>query len=133
MPQIDFLFLAEAVRSDSDGTFSALGCGFDTLHVPRIPARVEFHLVTRVSFSPSECGMAHPFQLSIQDTDANVILNIDGTTQAESRSGGTGWPTKQLLNLALGVVAPSFGHYTIELAVAGGSLRREQFRVMQAT
>jgi hypothetical protein len=67
MAELEFAFLAEYVRLDAGGTWSALGAGFTTIWASALPAQQIFSVAGRLVLDPDEESAS--VQISITGPD----------------------------------------------------------------
>jgi hypothetical protein len=134
MAELEFAFLAEYVRLDAGGTWSALGAGFTTIWAAALPAQQIFSVAGRILLDPGEEGSAD-VQITIAGPDE--AFRIVSQALVTPR-GGPPFDTDEdgripLTFASAGALAlPSLGLYTILVQVGEAPPRKLTFEVKWA-
>lgn len=106
-----FIFLADAVSSNGDGTFSVLRGGIDRLNVPEgQPCFFRGGFVVRVTAAASELGDHEVRIMCVDEDGVSVMQPVNGRIQIKEPGGAC-----VALNLQL--IFPKPGRYTFSATI----------------
>ena len=81
MPNLDSAFIADDARAKS-GVIDALSLGYDTLHVPELPASHQSFVTLRNFLDRADCHATHRIEIIVQSTDAYRIAEVQFNLKA---------------------------------------------------
>ena len=124
---IDFAFVCD--YAEVTGKINALGIGFDTIYVPRIPAKhPSFFLVMQLRASVVEAGEKNLEVHLIDEDGKDVIPTLKGKFGIPKPDAGTesiGRIAMQFYNVEF----PQYGSYSLRAVVEGHEMIRVPLRV----
>lgn len=132
MSNLDLAFIADYARAKS-GVIDALSLGYDTLHVPGLPASHQTFVTLRIFLDRLDCQSTHRVEIIVQSTDGDRIAEVLFNLEAQ-------WPAAApiLGQVAVQAVIPlliplsSFGGHSVEIAMDGEHLKTIPFAVVRA-
>ncbi len=130
MAEIDFVILADHVRSDN-GVLNLVGGGFDRIIAPHVPMGMNVGLGLRFLFTRPECDRPHQLRVAFQDADAQVLVEVHGEFVPVVPPGHeSGDKIGVTINVNLGILLPHFGQYTFEILLNEDPMKSIPLRVI---
>ncbi len=127
-----FAFLCDSANQGG-GKLNALGLGWDTIRVQKVPAtHPTLCVVAKFEFHVSEAGTK---QVAIRLMDADggdVIPAMQGKLEVRPPSGSGPVITVEFVMSLNGIRFQSFGDYSVHIVVDGTEVSRLPFKVVQA-
>lgn len=130
--KVEIFTICDAATADSSGKLNILGA-YDTLYYPTMPQTLPvFALAAKIRLEANEAGQKG-FRISMIDADGKpVIATFESRVNiqfAQNQIGGA----VQLVLLIPQLKLPSFGEYSVQLAVGDISLAQAPLYVRQRT
>lgn len=133
--EVDFAFLADSAESVG-GKFYVLGGGIDTIWSKQAPIAYQRQLsfVLRIILEVAEIGRKHKLEIQIMDEDGNIIANVGGDLEIQTKNPQLpkGWRQSFITVLNFQNFSfPKFGNYSFNILVNNSSLKSIPLRVAQ--
>jgi hypothetical protein len=133
--QLDYMLLADYVRQDAAGAINIMGAGIDTIQVTAVPTVGHLGVAMRISFDSSDqIGLQHEVSLSFVGPDHPVLSAVARfETPPPVQDVPPHWRTGVGVAVQIAVPLPSYGDYSLELAIDGAQeveARSIDFRVI---
>ena len=133
MPELDYAFLADYVRTDQSGVAHAIAAGVDTVYTTEVPTGRNLGLLIRLTFTQGECGRPHRVEVFLRTTDGQELVKLEGVIEPQwDPTLPAGWPVGSLVALNFGAPLPEFGVYSIEIMVDDRSAKSLNLRLVPA-
>src|SRR5258707_2594573 len=133
MPQLDYMVLADYVRSDN-GVIAIMAAGIDTITAPVVPTVQPLGVAVRISFGTTEeVGEEHQLSVTYVGPD-QPVLKATALFLTPPRPAGTPehWRTPVGIALQRPVPLPRYGDYSCELDIDDGTITQSfEFRVIR--
>lgn len=112
-----FVFPANALEFQANGTWAALGVGTDVFRVGGFPAQVGVTLLAAVAAGPGEVGRPHEFVAQVLGPDLDIVVEpLRVPFQVDLAPGvPDGWEPRTFVPMQLVFEARSPGVHSIEL------------------
>jgi hypothetical protein len=127
MPELEFAFLADHVRSDG-GLGHALGIGIDRVVAPDVPTGQNVGLLGRIAFAADEARVPHRVEVVAVDADGQRLVAIEHEIGAAG-SGPDAEAFSAMFALNIGVPLPRYGYYTIDIVIDGAQAKQLELLV----
>lgn len=117
MPELDFMVVADYVRTDA-GVLHIVGAGFDTAHLPAVPGILPAGIGLRILLDVAEARDPHPFTLIFQNADGArlaEVVGVVGPVAANAPQPPPGRPYSVVLALNTRLPVPDYGDYSLDL------------------
>lgn len=119
MPELDFMVVADYVRTDA-GVLHMVGAGFDTAYLPAVPGILQAGIGLRILLDVAEGRHSHPFTLIFQNADGARLAEVTGVVGpvgAGIPEPPPGRPYSVVLALNTRLPIPEQGDYSLDLVL----------------
>ncbi len=132
---LDFALVADYAEVIA-GKLYLMGGGWDTLHVPNVPAAVRFAVALGVRIEWEETNRQVPIRVTVEDDDGAPYARAEGSVSVGRPPDlPPGSPQVAKLALVLGVSLPQYGGYRVLVTAGEGETERTRslpFRLVRA-
>lgn len=131
MAELDYAFLADYARVESNGTLTAVGASWTHLRPARLPGSHHFYVAgrirTRLQEPPTDLRIALIGPLEAYRLETSLPLQAD----PNATPYGEGW-LGHVFAFEVGAPLTAAGMYVVELSIEGETVRRLKFEVVEA-
>jgi hypothetical protein len=132
---LDFALVADYAEVIA-GKLYLMGGGWDTLHVPNVPAAIRFAVALGVRFEWDETNRQVPIRVTVEDDDGAAYARAEGSVSVGRPPDlPPGSPQVAKLALVLGLSLPRYGGYRVLVTAGEGEAERTRslpFRLVRA-
>lgn len=127
--EVNFAFLCD-YADQSGRKMAAIGIGFDTLYMRKIPAAHPlFYSVISIKFSSTEVGPKRVGMRLLDEDGGNVVPPLDATINVNPPPAGFLYRNQNIALAMHGVTFPKYGDYVVSWLVDGREIKTIPLKV----